>query len=110
MKTDAEILALIREAVRQPNQFTHEGAIVKTDFFNSADAVAIYRRAFRDGAEASSGSAMRGAFAERERDEARMAYTMLRTAVANALTDFEDGDEEALQQLRELLGTNQEAT
>ena len=50
MKTDAEILALIREELKHP-MIQFDG--VNVDFgFTKADAVAIYRRAFRDGAEA----------------------------------------------------------
>lgn len=50
MKTDAEILALIREELKQPAQL--DGLPVTFGSFSRADAVAIYRRAFRDGAEA----------------------------------------------------------
>lgn len=107
MKTDAEILALIREAVRQPNQFTHEGAIVKTDFFGSADAVAIYRRAFRDGAEAAAvmcETAQRGIV--EDSGDPRLTPTLRMEYLSHAGTL----EKCASAIRRELLGTNQGAT
>ena len=100
MKTDAEILALIREAVRQPNQFTHEGAIVKTDFFNSADAVAIYRRAFRDGAEAAIKVIEEHRIPVGQSSAGEMAAEWTLDALREIREDIR----------RELLGTNQGAT
>lgn len=50
MKTDAEILALIREELKHPAQL--DGLPVTFGSFSHDEAVAIYRRAFRDGAEA----------------------------------------------------------
>ncbi len=107
MKTDAEILALIRESVRQPNQFTHEGAIVKADFFGSADAVAIYRRAFRDGAEAAAvmcETAQRGIV--EDSGDPRLTPTLRMEYLSHAGTL----EKCASAIRRELLGTNQEAT
>lgn len=53
MKTDAEILALIREELKRP-AITFQGVELRFGY-TEADAVAIYRRAFRDGAEAAAG-------------------------------------------------------
>lgn len=98
MKTDAEILALIREELKHPAQL--DGLPVTFGSFSRAEAVAIYRRAFRDGAEA----AIKVIEEHRIPVGNSSAGEMAAEWTLDALLEIR----EAIR--RELLGTNQGAT
>ena len=98
MKTDAEILALIREELKHPAQL--DGLPVTFGSFSRAEAVAIYRRAFRDGAEA----AIKVIEEHRIPVGKSSAGEMAAEWTLDALREIR----EAIR--RELLGTNQGAT
>lgn len=98
MKTDTEILALIREELKHPVlQFDR----FPIDFdITQAEAVAIYRRAFRDGAEAAIKVIEEHRIPVGQSSAGEMAAEWTLDALREIREDIR----------RELLGTNQGAT
>jgi hypothetical protein len=98
MKTDAEILALIREELKRP-AITFQGVELRFGY-TEADAVAIYRRAFRDGAEAAIKVIEEHRIPVGQSSAGEMAAEWTLDALREIREDIR----------RELLGTNQGAT
>jgi hypothetical protein len=98
MKTDAEILALIREELKHPAQL--DGLPVTFGSFSHDEAVAIYRRAFRDGAEAAIKVIEEHRIPVGQSSAGEMAAEWTLDALREIREDIR----------RELLGTNQGAT